>query len=170
MDNEIRFFDPRREIHSGLSNLFERPIELDGIPYLTAEHAYQAAKARDPQIRAWLMAAPTPELSAIVGDALTAEQTVPGWNDRHVDVMSRILHAKYDQHADLRALLLSTGDAKLVEWAPEDGAVARFWGEFQGRGENTLGKMLMGLRAVYRHAHRQGEQGGQALLKPGSGP
>jgi ribA/ribD-fused uncharacterized protein len=154
MNNEIRFFDPRCEPHSGLSNLFERPIELDGIRYMTAEHAYQAAKARDPKIRAWLMAAPAPELSAIVGDGLTAEQTIPRWSDSHVDVMSRILRAKYDQHADLRALLLSTGEAKLVEWAPEDGAIARFWGEFQGRGENMLGKMLMGLRADYRRADR----------------
>ncbi|HVY99724.1 MAG TPA: NADAR family protein [Dongiaceae bacterium] len=154
MNHEIRFFDPRHEPYSGLSNLFERPLELDGIPYLTAEHAYQAAKARDALVRAWIMAAPTPELSAVAGDALAAEQTVPGWSGDHVRVMSRILRAKYDQHPDLKDLLLSTGEAKLVEWSPQDGAIARFWGEYQGQGENTLGRMLMELRAGYRQGRR----------------
>jgi predicted NAD-dependent protein-ADP-ribosyltransferase YbiA (DUF1768 family) len=46
--------------------------------------------------------------------------------------------------------LLSTGTAKIVEWAPEDSAVARFWGEYEGIGENTLGIMLMRLRDELR--------------------
>jgi predicted NAD-dependent protein-ADP-ribosyltransferase YbiA (DUF1768 family) len=64
--------------------------------------------------------------------------------------MARIVRAKFLEHVDLLRLLLSTGTAKIVEWAPEDSAVARFWGEYEGVGENTLGVMLMRLRDELR--------------------
>ncbi len=146
----VKFYDPRNGDFAGLSNLHPRPMTFEGIRYASAEHAYQAAKARDPVIRAWLMAAPTTELVAVAGDALAADEIVPGWNAQHVALMARIVRAKFLEHADLLQLLLSTGDAKIVEWAPEDSAVARFWGEYEGMGENTLGLMLMRLRDTLR--------------------
>lgn len=147
--NEIRFYDPREGEFCGLSNLHPRPLEFDGQLYATPEHAYQALKAR-PALRQWLMAAPTPELVAVAGDALTSEQTVDHWEDDHVKVMTRIIRAKFEQHPDLRALLLTTATARLVEWSPDDSEVARLWGEYQGQGQNLLGKILMCLRHEYR--------------------
>ena len=142
----IKFYDPRVGDFCGLSNLHPRPMTFEGVAYASAEHAYQAAKARDPAVRAWLMAAPSPELVAVAGDALPFDDVAPGWAMSHVPLMERIVRAKFVEHADLRRLLLSTGAAKIVEWAPEDSAVARFWGEYEGIGENTLGNMLMRLR------------------------
>ena len=142
----IRFYDPRVGEFCGLSNLHPRPMTFEGVVYASAEHAYQAAKARDPAVRAWLMAAPSTELVAAAGDALSLDEIVPGWAVAHVALMERIVRAKFLEHADLRRLLLSTGTERIVEWAPEDSAVARFWGEYEGSGENTLGLMLMRLR------------------------
>ncbi len=142
----IKFYDPRVGDFCGLSNLHPRPMTFEGVAYASAEHAYQAARARDPAVAAWLMAAPSPELVAAAGDALPPDDVAPGWAETHVALMERIVRAKFLEHADLRRLLLSTGAAKIVEWSPEDSAVARFWGEYEGHGLNTLGLMLMRLR------------------------
>ncbi|MBD1554813.1 NADAR family protein [Pseudomonas typographi] len=152
--NEIRFYDPRHGEFCALSNLHPRALEYAGQRYATAEHAYQVLKAR-PALREWLMAAPTAELVAAAGDALAPEQTVDHWYEDHVKIMTGIVRAKFDQHPDLRALLLGTQNARLVEWAPDDSEVARYWGEYQGQGHNVLGKILMGLR----HEYRQGRFG-----------
>jgi N-glycosidase YbiA len=147
--DEVRFYDPRNGPFRALSNLYHRVLEFEGIHYATPEHAYQAAKPKDAAVRVWIIAAPTPELSAAAGDALQPHEISNGWNETHVPLMERIVRAKF-QAPDLRTLLLSTGEAKLVEWSPVDNPVARFWGEFEGKGENTLGRILMRLRQDLR--------------------
>lgn len=154
--NTIKFYDPRLGAFAGLSNLHPRAVTVDDVSYATPEHAYQVAKARDLAVRNWLAAAPTPELVAAAGDALAEHETVEDWHATHVAAMEKIVRAKFDQHADLRTLLLSTGTAKIVEWAPEDSPVARFWGEYEGLGRNTLGTLLMRLRDEYRDATLSG--------------
>lgn len=73
----------------------------------------------------------------------------PDWAQTKFDRMRRVLRAKFDQHEDLRQLLLSTGEARLVEVGTVNNAVNRLWGEVDGKGENMLGVMLMELRAAY---------------------
>jgi hypothetical protein len=46
--------------------------------------------------------------------------------------------------------LLGTGSQRLVEAGTTNNAVNRFWGEVDGKGENTLGKLLMELREELR--------------------
>jgi ribA/ribD-fused uncharacterized protein len=61
--------------------------------------------------------------------------------------MREVLHAKFTQHAGLRALLLSTGDARIVEHTRND----RYWGDGgDATGKNRLGQLLMELRAALR--------------------
>lgn len=148
--DEIRFYDPRVGTHAALSNLHPRELVFEGALYRTPEHAFQVAKAASAEMKAWLAAAPTPELVAVAGDNLMPEDVVPGWEDDQLRVMERIVAAKFTQAEDLKALLLSTGSAKLVEWAPDNGEVARFWGEYRGEGENWLGRILMDLRGRLR--------------------
>ena len=64
--------------------------------------------------------------------------------------MRAVLRAKFTQHPDLRELLLSTGDARLVETATVDNEVNRLWGEVNGVGRNMLGVLLMEVRAELR--------------------
>jgi ribA/ribD-fused uncharacterized protein len=155
----VQFYDPRYGAFAGLSNLHPRPLTFNDVVYATPEHAYQAAKARDPRVRDWLIAAPTPELAAVAGDALKSSEITEGWEDQHVALMERIVRAKFAEHPDLLDLLLSTGNAKIVEWAPEDGAIARFWGEFEGQGSNVLGRLLMKLRDEHRTSRTQRGRG-----------
>ena len=66
--------------------------------------------------------------------------------------MANILWSKFMQHGDLNDLLLSTGDATLVEWATEDNEINRFWSKVDGEGKNVLGQLLVDLRLKLRAA------------------
>jgi ribA/ribD-fused uncharacterized protein len=72
---------------------------------------------------------------------------VPNWAQIKFDRMRAVLRAKFEQHADLRELLLSTGQSRLVEAGTVNNAVNRLWGEVDGKGANMLGIMLMEVRA-----------------------
>jgi ribA/ribD-fused uncharacterized protein len=147
---EIRFYranDPEVGI---FSNLYRRSIEFDGCTYPTAEHAYQAGKARKKEVRDWLMAAPSPALVAMAAHGLYYWDITPGWSTSKFARMKAVLRAKFSQHADLREALLRTGQARLVEAATVDNAVNRLWGEVNGVGQNKLGTLLMEVREEIR--------------------
>ncbi len=144
--NEIRFYRANEKPYGAFSNLFRRPVVFDDAIFATAEHAYQAGKARRPEVRDWLMAAPSPALLAMAAHGLYQWDITPSWSRIKLDRMRAVLHAKFTQHEDLRALLVSTGSARLVETATVDNAVNRLWGEVKGVGKNMLGVLLMELR------------------------
>jgi ribA/ribD-fused uncharacterized protein len=144
--SEIRFYRANEMPYGVFSNLFKREFEFEKETYATAEHAYQAGKARKPEVRAWLMAAPSPSLLAMAAHRLYVWDIAPEWSKIKFDRMKRILLAKYTQHEDLKQLLLSTGSARLVESATVDNAVNRLWGEVNGVGKNMLGQLLMQVR------------------------
>lgn len=145
--NEARFYRANERPYGAFSNLYRRPIEFEGRIYPTAEHAYQAGKARRPEVKEWILAAPSPALLAMAAHGLYYWDVTPGWSKTKFERMKRILIAKFTQHQDLRDLLLSTGSKRLVESATVDNAVNRLWGEVNGNGLNTLGRLLMEVRS-----------------------
>lgn len=70
----------------------------------------------------------------------------PDWDRIRYGVMERGVRAKFDAHPDLKALLLGTGEARLVEANVHD----EYWGIGSGKGANRLGRLLMKLRETYR--------------------
>jgi ribA/ribD-fused uncharacterized protein len=69
------------------------------------------------------------------------------WETVKEDIMRDALYAKFTQHSDLHELLLSTGDALLVEHTRND----RYWGDGgDGTGRNRLGLLLVELREKLR--------------------
>lgn len=146
--NEIRFYRASDKQYGAFSNLYRCPIEFEGETFSTSEHAYQAGKARKPEVRKWLMAAPSPALLAMAAHGLYYWDVAPGWSQTKFARMRAVLRAKFTQHEDLRELLMSTGNARLVESATVDNEVNRLWGEVNGQGRNMLGEMLMELRAA----------------------
>lgn len=145
--NEIRFYRANEKPYGALSNLYVCEVEFEGRIYPTSEHAYQAGKASKPDVRDWILSAPSPSLAAMAAHGLYTWDVVPGWAQIKFDRMRAVLRAKFDQHADLRELLLSTGQARLVETGTVNNAVNRLWGEVDGKGQNMLGVMLMEVRA-----------------------
>ena len=155
---EIRFYRANERPYGAFSNLYRRPIEFEGEVYPTSEHAYQAGKARKPEVRTWLMAAPSPALLAMAAHGLYQWDISPQWSRKKFDRMRRVLWAKFTQHRDLADLLLSTGDARLVEAATVDNPVNRLWGEISGKGgRNMLGLMLMDVREMLRQSAMTGQ-------------
>lgn len=146
MTDEIRFYRASEKPYGAFSNLYRREVEFEGDVFPTSEHAYQAGKARKPDVRKWLMAAPSPALLAMAAHGLYYWDVAPGWSTTKFDRMLNVLRAKFTQHADLRELLLSTGDVRLVESATVDNEVNRLWGEVNGSGKNMLGVLLMEIR------------------------
>lgn len=148
--DEIRFYRASEKPYGAFSNLYRCTVEFEGETFATSEHAYQAGKARKAEVRKWLLAAPSPALLAMAAHGLYYWDIAPGWSTSKFDRMRGVLRAKFTQHADLRELLLSTGDARLVESATVDNEVNRLWGEVNGAGKNMLGVLLMEIREELR--------------------
>ena len=147
---EISFYRANEKPYGVFSNLYRRSIEFEGREYPTSEHAYQAGKAAKESVREWILSAPSPSLVAMAAHGLYTWDIAPDWSKVKFDRMRGVLRAKFTQHQDLFDLLLSTGEARLVESAKTDNAVNRLWGEVNGKGKNMLGVLLMELRSELR--------------------
>lgn len=126
------------------SNFYPSPINVDGVVWPTLEHPFQAFKTLDSAARLRILRAPTPGQAKRLGRAVELR---PGWDDMRIEVMERLVRAKFDQHPDLAEKLIATGDAELVEgntWGDQ------FWGVCRGHGSNHLGLILMRVRDEIR--------------------
>lgn len=144
---DVSFYRANEKPYGVFSNLYKRPVIFEGREYPTAEHAYQAGKARKEEVRDWILSAPSPSLVAMAAHGLYIWDVAPGWSQTKFDRMKAVLIAKFTQHEDLKELLLSTGDKRLVEAGRTDNAVNRLWGEVNGKGKNMLGVLLMEVRS-----------------------
>ena len=123
-----------------LSNFYPVSIMLEGNVYLSAEHAFQAAKTADPLEQQKIREMLTPGKAKRAGRQVTLR---PNWEQNKLRVMEALVRQKFN-HPDLRDKLLATGNKILVEgntWGDT------FWGVCRGKGENHLGKILMKVRS-----------------------
>lgn len=79
------------------------------------------------------------------------------WDTLRDGVMLKALRAKYQPGSEIAALLLSTGDAPIIEASPVDAYWG--WGE-DGKGCNMLGKLLVQVRGELRAAAATAADGG----------
>lgn len=147
---EIQFYRANEKPYGAFSNLYRREIIFEDEVFATSEHAYQAGKARKKAVRDWILSAPTPGLAAMAAHGLYTWDIKSDWSKVKFDRMRQVLRAKFLQHEDLRELLLSTGQARLVEAGTVDSPVNRVWGEVKGKGQNMLGVILMEIREELR--------------------
>lgn len=94
--------------------------------------------------------APSPEAAARLGrmtQRLCPKLVRSDWDLVKIDIMRVAVWAKFEQHMSVRSLLLSTGDAELVEASPND----YVWGTgLDGTGKNLLGILLQSVRDELR--------------------
>jgi hypothetical protein len=148
--HEIRFYRANEKPYGAFSNLFRREVVFEGRTFPTSEHAYQAGKARKEEVKEWILSAPSPSLVAMAAHGLYTWDISPDWSKTKFDRMKKVLRAKFTQHDDLKDLLLTTGNSRLVEVGRVDNAVNRLWGEVNGKGKNMLGVLLMEIREELR--------------------
>lgn len=146
MPDVIEFYLPA-DPYGELSNFAPFPIKLGGKRWPTSEHYFQAQKFAGTAHEEEIRRAKKPKLAAEMG----RDRKRPlrrDWESVKESVMLAALRAKFTQHDDLRALLLGTGDARLVEHTTNDA----YWGDGgDGSGKNRLGHLLMQLRAELRN-------------------
>jgi ribA/ribD-fused uncharacterized protein len=147
MTEIIRFYSVSDEFGE-FSNFSPHPIALDGKRWPTSEHYFQAQKFQDPGKREEIRKANSPMIAARLGRSRKSPLR-RDWESVKIGVMHDAVRAKFTQHDTLRALLLSTGDAKLVEHTENDS----YWGDGgDGSGKNMLGRILMQVRDELRTA------------------
>lgn len=143
----IYFYSPHESTYGCFSNFSQHGFELDGAYYKTSEHYFQAMKFKDsPKDMDDVRRASTPKQAATIG----RDRKRPlrrDWESVKDDVMRRAILRKFELHADIREILLATGDEEIVENAPRD----YYWGSgADGTGKNMLGKILMETRMKLR--------------------
>lgn len=130
-DGEYRF----------LSNFWMAPVEYEGMVYPSSEHAYQAAKTLNKDLRGAFAEITSPGAVKKLGQTIAMR---PDWEDVKINVMRDIVTAKFEQNPELMEKLMATKGHELVEgntWGDT------FWGECPlGKGRNELGKILMSIR------------------------
>jgi ribA/ribD-fused uncharacterized protein len=135
------------EPYGEFSNFSAHPFTLNGRNWPTSEHYFQAQKfagtAHEEEIR--LLSSPM--VAARAGRS-RQRPLRSDWEVVKDDIMREALKAKFTQHPDLKALLLSTEDAVLVEHTRNDS----YWADAgDGSGKNRLGELLMELREQLRN-------------------
>jgi ribA/ribD-fused uncharacterized protein len=141
-----------------LSQWCPAPFVVDGLTFATAEHYMMWRKATlfgDAQSAERILAAPHPHAAKTLGAQVAGfDQRV--WDEHRYDIVVAGNLAKFDQHPELGAYLLGTGERVLVEASPVD----RIWGiglaadnprasdPTQWRGLNLLGFALMDVREI----------------------
>jgi ribA/ribD-fused uncharacterized protein len=110
------------------------------------EHYFQAQKHAGSALAEEIRQADRPREAFTLGRSRPPR---PDWPMVRDAVMYRAVKAKFVQHPELRALLLSTADAQLVEHTTNDD----YWGDGgDGSGRNMLGRALMRVREELRAA------------------
>jgi ribA/ribD-fused uncharacterized protein len=129
--------------HAFLSNFYPSVVKLGDESYPTVEHAFQAAKTEDVDDRRAIREADTPFTAKYLGRRVLLRGD---WERVKVDVMRDLLRQKFAE-AELKAMLLETGEAELIEgntWNDKTWGCVKVKGEWIGK--NYLGKLLMEVR------------------------
>src|SRR5512145_3040664 len=143
----IYFYSTQGE-YGCFSNFSRHGFELDGKHWKTSEHYFQAQKFAGTPYEEQVRLAPTPKKAAELGRRRDFPLRAD-WETVKEDIMRRAVQRKFETHADLKAILLSTGEQEIVENAPGD----YYWGcGKNGTGKNRLGHILMTVRTRLREA------------------
>lgn len=141
----INFYSTSGE-YGCFSNFSRHAVTLKGKRWPTTEHYFQAQKFAGTEHEEEVRMAKKPMEAASMG----RDRKRPlrrDWESVKDGIMLDAVRAKFTQHDDLKAILLGTGDAKLVEHTTNDS----YWGDGgDGSGRNMLGQILMRVRDELR--------------------
>jgi hypothetical protein len=141
----IHFYSTASE-YGCFSNFSKHSVFLKGKRWPTSEHYFQAQKFVGTEHEEEVRTCKTARDAANMGRS----RKLPlrrDWESVKDQIMLEVVRAKFTQHEDLKAILLGTGDAQLVEHTAKDS----YWGDGgDGSGKNRLGQILMQVRDELR--------------------
>jgi N-glycosidase YbiA len=140
----VKINDPSAKYYK-LNNFYLCHFTINGIIYKSAEHYYQSCKfIQGTQDWKDVATAVTGTDAHNLGNIKPA--TVVGWEQNKYQHMKDGLDAKFGQNSELKDILLSTGNAQIINDITTD----EYWGTGTGSGENQLGKLLVQIRDNFR--------------------
>ena len=128
------------------SNFYPIAVLYENNRYPSTEHAFQAAKTLDLELRIPFLAKATKKEELTATQAKLHGRRLPlrkNWERIKYNVMYDINLYKFTVYNFCRQRLLDTGNAELIEgnyWGDTE------WGMCNGVGNNHLGKILMAIR------------------------
>jgi N-glycosidase YbiA len=140
------YFYGTHDPHGCFSNFARYPVRIAGKEWPTSEHYFQAMKFKGTPHEGEVRRAPSPGAAARVGR--DRRRPLRGdWESVKDGILRAVVLAKFEQHDDIREVLLGTGDEELIEHTEND----RYWADGgDGSGKNMLGITLMSVRAELR--------------------
>jgi ribonuclease Z len=142
------YFKSKEALFGFLSNFYHTLIvDEEGTEWKSVEHLYQASKYEDAE-RKLLIREQKKSFNASLEANKMHNHIRANWTDDHkIKVMEKCLNLKFNQHEDLKNMLLRTSNIPLVKKTDVD----MFWGcGADETGKNMLGQLLMKLRNELR--------------------
>lgn len=125
-----------------LSSYSEHCFLLDGFPWPTAEHYYQAHKFQNSAYQQKIRESESPSRAYQLGNSWFRKKR-PDFKRARVTLMTRAMYTKCKTHEAVSKELLDTGETYIADNSFSD----YFWGcGRDGRGNNYFGKVLMNVR------------------------
>ena len=130
------------------ANSYRAPIIIDGEIWPSSKHYFQAKKFKDPfNYSSTMNARMDIRVARSSLEATEIVRNLPlrsNWKRVKNKLMFKALAEKFTQHKHLYDLLISTGDAPIIEHTGRDS----YWGDGEnGSGKSILGNLLMQLRS-----------------------
>jgi ribA/ribD-fused uncharacterized protein len=145
---KILFYDKSKPYYE-FTNFYPAPITVDGLPWPTSEHYYQAMKFTDKNVQDAIRQSETPR-GAFNEAQKNQDKVRADWHTVNLGIMKRGVWEKFTQHFRLQMQLISTGAIVLIEDA---GAKDSFFGAgAEYTGHNYLGRILMLIRTHMQKA------------------
>lgn len=140
------YFYSTRDTYGCFSNFSPHGFELEGVYWPTSEHYFQAQKFAGTPHCEQIRLVKNPKEAAKMG----RDRKRPlrsDWEQVKEEIMGKAVLKKFQTHADIREILLGTGEEEIVENSPID----YYWGcGADGSGKNRLGMILMEIRQTIR--------------------
>lgn len=140
------YFYAQTEAYAEFSNFAPYGVAFNDQWWRTVEHYFQAQKFHDADYREIIRSSSRPKDAKALG--MTRKLPLrDDWEEVKDQIMLEAVRVKFQTHELPRELLLSTGNAEIVENAPMD----PYWGcGPDGSGLNKLGRILMQVRDEIR--------------------
>ncbi|MEK7484390.1 MAG: NADAR family protein [Planctomycetota bacterium] len=135
------------EAYGCFSNFSKHPILIEGVQWPTSEHYFQAMKfPTEPDRQERIRQDSSPSKAKKIAWEPSSKMR-PDWDTYRDEVMLKVIREKFQQHPNLKKILLSTEKEILVEHTKKDS----YWGDGgDGSGKNKLGQTLMQVREELR--------------------
>ncbi len=139
-----------------LGNMSPYPILYDGKEWRTSEALFQALRFNDEELRELIRDQKSPMAAKMIAKKHRDKMMVIPMSHEDINLMRFVLKLKFDSHPIIKDKLLNSGEYTIIEdIGNRRGERHLFWGMHKAGdtwiGTNTMGKLLMELRDIYRN-------------------